>query len=316
MTTSLRAPGRFTRPLSLNVVRAATWFVLLGATAVLVHAEGARSRPRRGIAAHADLVYRAVEGREARLDLYLPEGPAPRGGRPAVIAIHGGGWRGGSKSDVKGMALQLAEHGYVVAAIDYRLSRPGRPSWPTNFEDCREAVRWLRRHAADYQVDPRRIVALGVSAGGHLAALLGTHPDDPNAETSAQVQAVVDFYGPIDLAGTATSQSLPSTPVALMLGENHTAHPRRARAASPLAYVSPSAPPTLLIHGRDDELIPVEQSEALAAALDHAGVSNQLLIVDGAAHGFGFHVAERDILPDVLAFLDAAWNVKLEKPGK
>lgn len=316
LTTKLQR-GRVRRPIGVGLIRTTAWFVLLGATAVLVHAEAERSVPRKGVSEHSDLVYRTEGGREVRLDLYLPDRPAPHGGRPAVIAIHGGGWRGGSKSDMKGMATQLAEHGYVVAAIDYRLSRPRRPSWPTNFEDCREAVRWLRRHATDYQVDPNRLVALGVSAGGHLAALLGTNPDSTldsssSTETSARVQAVVDFYGPIDLEGKLTSRPLPATPVGLMLGPGRAAFQNRARAASPLTHLSAEAPPMLLIHGRDDELVPLEQSQTLAAALERVGIRHQLIEVDNATHGFGFHVAQRPLLPDILAFLDSVWNVKPE----
>jgi len=222
---------------------------------------------------------------------------------------------------MKGMATQLAEQGYVVAAIDYRLSRPGRPSWPTNFEDCRAAVRWLRHHAGDYQVDPNRLVALGVSAGGHLATLLGTSSEAPldsasSTETSARVQAVVDFYGPIDLEGKFASRPLPATPVGLMLGDVRRSFPMRARAASPLTHLSADAPPMLLIHGRDDQLVPLEQSQILAVALERAGVPHRLIELDHATHGFGFHVAQRSLLPEILAFLDSVWNVKPVKLEK
>jgi acetyl esterase/lipase len=317
-------PGRL--PLGTGLIRAAAWLVLLGATAILVRAEAHRTTPPRGVSEHADIVYRSVAGREVRLDVYLPDAPAPRGGRPAVVAIHGGGWRGGSKRDVKAMAAQLAEHGYVVVAIDYLLSRPGKPSWPANFEDSREAVRWVRRHASDYGVDPDRIVALGVSAGGHLAALLGTYPEgpvDPNGRSghpapsattddSARVQAVVDLYGPTDLFASRTTRPLPSNPVTLMLGASLRDMPGRYEAASPVRHASPDDPPMLLIHGRDDRLVPLEQSEALAAALQDAEVFHRLIVVDDAAHGFGFRVAKRDILPEVLAFLDSVWNVRAE----
>lgn len=309
--------------------RAGAWLVLLGATALLVHAEADRTTPPEGVSEHADIVFRRVDGREVRLDVYLPDAPTPHGGRPALVAIHGGGWRGGSKVDMRRMAIQLAEHGYVVLAIDYQLSRPGKSSWPANLEDCREAVRWARRHASDYGVDPARIVALGVSAGGHLASLLGTYPDgpiDPNTrrpqpapfagatstDESARVQAVVDLYGPVDLSGSRTTLPLPSTPLTLMLGAPLSEMPGRYEAASPVRHVTPDDPPMLLVHGREDQLIPLEQSERFAATLAEAGVSHRLIAVDGAAHGFGFHVTNRNLLPEILAFLNSVWNVKAE----
>lgn len=308
-------------PYGTGLIRTVAWLILLGATALLVRAETDRTSLPESVSEHLDLVYRRVEGREVRLDVYLPKPTGPQGGRPAVVAIHGGGWRGGSKRDMKHMSIQLAEQGYVVVAIDYFLSRPGRPSWPTNFEDTREAVRWVRRHATDYGIDPDRIAVLGASAGGHLATLLGTDPDgpfDPDAraghsspsEDSARVQAVVDLYGPVDLNAARTSLPLPTTPVSLMLGGPLETMPKRYQAASPVQHVSGEDPPMLIIHGRDDQLIPLEQSRALATALDEAGVPQRLIEVEGASHGFGFHVRERNLLPEILAFLDGVWNAQ------
>lgn len=311
-------------PFGTSLIRAIAWLVLLGATAVLVRAEAHRASLPETVSAHLDIVYRSIAGREVRLDVYLPTAPGPRVGRPAVVAIHGGGWRGGSKRDLKPMAIQLAERGYVVVAIDYLLSRPGRPSWPTNFEDTQEAIRWVRRHAADYGINSGQIAALGVSAGGHLAALLGTHPDspvDPDAhdrshtqasgslsDVSARVQAVVDFYGPADLAAPQSSLTLPSTPVSLLIGGTFEDMAGRLEAASPVTHVSSDDPPMLLIHGRDDRLVPLDQSRAFASRLDKAGVVHRLIEVDDAAHGFGFHVPNRNLLPEILAFLDSVWN--------
>jgi acetyl esterase/lipase len=213
-------------------LRVLAWGTLLGATGWLLRAEVERPSLPQGVVAYPDLVYRQVGDRQARLDLYAPAEPPPSGGRPAVLAIHGGGWRGGSKADYGRMAAVLAQRGYVVAAIDYRLSKPGAPSWPDNVADVRAAVRWLRRHAAEYGVNPGRIVAMGASAGGHLAALLGTLPEAPRprdepgrarpaaapdaASDSARVQAVIDFYGTTDLAALAEHrQQAPRRPRSL-----------------------------------------------------------------------------------------------------
>jgi acetyl esterase/lipase len=203
----------------------------------------------------------------------------------------------------------------VVAAVDYTLSAPGVPSWPANLEDLRAAVRWLRRNAAVYHVDPDRIAAMGVSAGGHLAALLATLPDgaythpDSTSSTSARVQAVIDFYGPSDLAALAATSPSAEPSLALFLGGGPPALPDRYAAASPVRHVTRDTPPMLLIHGDGDLLVPLDQSRRLAAALDAAGVPHQLIVVPGARHGFAFHAGQRDLLAEVLAFLESGGNV-------
>ena len=147
----------------------------------------------------------------AALDVYLPAGhtatPAAKRGRPAVLVIHGGSWLGGSaaawRTDPSDMVVRLAQQGLVVFALDYRLARPDEPSWPAIVGDLREAVRWVRRHGDEFGVDPGRIVVLGISAGAHLAALLGVQSEERGTDSvSSRVQAVVSFYGPSDLASS------------------------------------------------------------------------------------------------------------------
>ncbi len=240
-----------------------------------------------------------------------------------MVAIHGGGWRGGSKRDLRPMSIQLAEQGYVVVAHRLSAHRPGRPSWPPNFEDTREAVhagppprRRLRRRSRSY----RRFSA--PSAGGHLLALLGTDPDGP-FDPDARGRDFISFRYDTARAGGGrslwpgrservanASLPLPTTPVSLMLGGPLEIMPKRYQAASPVQHVSGEDPPMLIIHGRDDQLIPLEQSRALATALDEAGVTQRLIEVDRAAHGFGFHVRDRNLLPEILAFLEGVWDAQ------
>ena len=314
----------------IRTARIAAWAALIVATGYLVKAEAQRPELPDGVEAHRDILYRSEGDRPSRLDVYLPKTAPPKGGWPALVAVHGGGWRGGSKTGYGKMAARFAQHGYVVVAVDYRLSRPGAPSWPGNFDDVREAVRWLRRHAADYHVDPNRIAAMGASAGGHLVALLGTYPDLPVAKdglprtveplpadaTSARVQAVVDFYGPTDLRVLAGGRARAGGPVALFLGGTIDEFPGRYEAASPVSHVSRDDPPVLLIHGTDDALVPLDQSRRLVSALEGAGVPNRLIVVEGAKHGFGLAVAERDLLPEILAFLDKVWNPSSPSKGR
>lgn len=288
--------------------RIVAWAAVLGAAGFLAGSEPADEESLPGVVTRRDLVYSKVGGTARTLDLHRPAGGPPAGGWPAVVAIHGGGWRGGSKEEFGRMAARLAQHGVVVASVDYTLSRPGKPSWPANRDDVRAAVRWLRRDARALGIDPRRIAAMGASAGGHLAELLGT---DPGIEAS-RVSAVVSFYGASDLASLSKPCLGPGGPVDLLLGGPPNRRPGAARAASPIAHASADDAPMLLIHGLDDPLIPPDQSRRLAGAMAGVGVSCRVVEIPGAAHGFGFRLGERDLLPEVLAFLEGRWKDTLE----
>ena len=224
------------------------------------------------------------------LDLYLP---GPEGGaapRPAVVHFHGGGWRMGERSSL-GPVLDgfgfsafetLTDAGFVVASADYRLSQEAH--FPAQLHDAQAAVRWLRNHAADYNVDPDRIYAWGDSAGGHLASLVGL--------TADAVAAVAAWYPPTDLVRMA-DQSLPGAVARaddpgsreeLLVGAVLADEPARAAAASPISYASRSAPPFFLAHGTADRFVPPAQSASLAAALEGAGAAVELLLIEGADH--------------------------------
>ncbi|WP_422926917.1 alpha/beta hydrolase fold domain-containing protein [Singulisphaera sp. PoT] len=293
------------------LIRCCAWLGLIGATGLLVRGEARRAEPPKGVQVQRDLVYRVVQGKRLRLDLYSPEGTAPSRGWPLIVAIHGGGWRGGSKVDLEGMSSRFAQSGFVVASVDYRLSRPSYSSWPDNLDDVRESVRWLRRHAGEYKIDPGRVVAFGSSAGGHLALHLGTNSETGQAnrtgslEDSSEVQAVVDLYGPADLELLYRHSPLGSIPVVMLMGNppKTQAETRRYEDASPISHVTSRSAPTLLIHGRRDFLVPLEQSETLAHKFSSNGVAHRLLVIDSARHGFHLNLTHRDLFPEVVSFL-------------
>jgi acetyl esterase/lipase len=289
----------------------------------VLHAEGIlRSHPAtRGGAEVANLVYESVNGRQEQLDLYLPGGTPPAGGWPVLIAIHGGGWRRFDKTEYGSkVAPMFTRSGIAVVAMNYKLSAPGAPSWPANFEDVRNAVRWTRVNADRYGLNPDRTAAIGESAGGHLAALLGTNPDgavtaggDPEAgsvygSVSARVGAVVDFYGPTSLAALDAESPEAAPAIEQFLGGKPDQVPRSYDDASPVNHVTAASAPMLILQGTADTLITPDQPLLLAQALSAAGVANRVITVPGAPHGFEFQPSGRKLMPEILAFLHNFWQ--------
>lgn len=269
-----------------------------------------------------DVTYLAPD-RAEKLDLYLPAPPAAGNLSPAVVWIHGGGWTGGVKSEgrAKEICTTLAKAGYVAVSVEYRL---GDGAWPTNLYDCKNGVRFLRAHAAEYHLDPERIAVAGGSAGGHLSLMVGFTGDVPEfepkgAETpypgvSSKVKAVIDMYGLSDLLtrraiekdGTPTDKILPPGPVKVFGpadGPGDVYH-----RASPVTHVSKNSPPVLILHGTIDTTVDRLQSEELVGVLKAKGVPHEFVMVKGAGHTFDWEVWNKkpmaqDLRPMALAFL-------------
>ncbi|TVT60921.1 alpha/beta hydrolase [Amycolatopsis rhizosphaerae] len=224
---------------------------------------------------HSGLIYHEIDGTTLRADLHLPKTELPP---PVVVYVHGGGFQFGARTDDAETRLSaLAAHGVAVLSIDYRPAPVVR--FPAPVEDVRQAVRWVRAHAADLDVDSRRVALWGASAGATLAALAALSPGE-----DAPVGAVVAWFGMADLAETASrsrleARILPFDFEAAFLGDLG-----RAREASPLTWVNPAAPPFLIAHGDRDRVTPVNQSHALHDALVRAGAESTLLLLGGAGH--------------------------------
>jgi acetyl esterase/lipase len=256
-----------------------------------------------GVVALPDVEYSNLIGyRPLLLDIYMPQKTAVP--RPLVIWIHGGGWnRGDSRTsgaiaDYPATLAALAAHGYVVASVNYRLS--GEARFPAQIQDIKAAILFLRANAANYGIDPARVLLWGGSAGGHLAALAATSCGiaefEPEPSTgrltraaadaarlpaaSDCVQGAVIWYGIFDLS------KLPGKNADMLLGCNAASCPGKAGLASPLTHVSASTPPMLLIHGLADTEAPVQQSRAMAERLQKAGVPVETLFIPGVDHGF------------------------------
>ncbi|MET9431623.1 MULTISPECIES: alpha/beta hydrolase [unclassified Streptomyces] len=262
------------------------------------------AHPAPGVRLLRGAVYALREGaRPLAVDLWLP--PPGEGGEapPVVVFVHGGGWRTGRRDDPgprlrawrPGPFARLAQAGFAVACPDYRLS--GEAPHPAQTHDLADALAWLHARARELGVDTGRTVLWGESAGGHLAALtaldhhLRRDEAPATALASATVTGCVTWYAPTDFEHLAEDcppgrydPRDPGTPEALLLGAAPADAPDRARAAGPVARVTPGAPPFLVLHGTDDALIPVRQAVRLADALRGAGVEVELRLVERGDH--------------------------------
>lgn len=233
--------------------------------------------------------YARVDDHALLLDLYLPDDDSTS--RPVVVFVHGGGWKNGSRKSAKKNAAWLADHGFVVAGIDYRLTLVA--GWPAQIDDCYTAVRWLRDNADKYGIDRDNIGAWGTSAGGHLVALMGTRLYPGEESTSSRVKAICDWFGPSDLltmppnnvGNGRTAEDVANSNGAKLLRATVREVPDLARDASALPQVSAGDASFLIMHGDKDPGVPLEQSVRLHSALLSAGVPSQLEVNKGAGHG-------------------------------
>lgn len=223
------------------------------------------------------------------MDLYVPTTPRPA---PVVIWIFGGSWKIGSKGYHVNLR-DLPRYGIALAAIDYRLS--GTATFPAQLEDCAAAAQWLRVHGASLGLDPARVGVAGESAGGHLAALLGT------VEGTPRVRAVCALYPPSNLVTLGRRYANPDRPsdIEKLLGGPIEQRLALATAASPVAHVSASSPPFLIYHGAADPLVPIAQSQELHRRLRGAHVESRLVVVPGRGHWF---LLDADQVRDVAHF--------------
>jgi acetyl esterase/lipase len=240
-----------------------------------------------------------VDGLSLKLDLHRPSSEKP----PLLVYVHGGAWRAGSREDVP--IMDLLDHGFAIASVDYRLSTQAR--FPAQIHDIKAAIRFLRAKADELKIDARRIAIVGSSAGGHLAALVGVtngHAElegrvGDHLDQSSRIDAIVSFYGASNLQsilGQSTEFGLGVRVPALklLLGDVPENEPALAELASPVAHLDAQDPPVLLIHGDADPQMPPAQSEEFRVACEKAGVPVQLIILPGAKHGGGeFYDTER-----------------------
>jgi acetyl esterase/lipase len=252
-----------------------------------------------------EVEYGVAGGEKLMLDIAKPKNA--EGKLPCVMLIHGGGWQAGHRKMLRPMTREFARKGYVAMTVGYRLAPKHRN--PAQIEDCKCAVRWVRAHADELGVDPNRIGALGQSAGAHLAMLLGVmdsadglEGDGGWGDQSSKVQAVVSYFGPVDLTktnleGSAAADVVDENIARMVLtnfvGGKPEEHADELRKVSPLYYVNKGDAPMLLFQGTKDNLVPYDQAFEMATALRKADVTGRLEVMLGARHGWGGDELER-----------------------
>jgi acetyl esterase/lipase len=256
-----------------------------------------------GYTVERDVIYTPSGWPEAlRADLYQPQ--TTNGLRPAVLLVHGGGWRSRSRSDMNGIARRLAARGFVVMNVSYRFAPAHR--FPAQVHDLQVALRWLRANAARYEIDSARIGGFGYSAGAHLVMLVGLlgpadELDRPHGGEAARLQAVVAGGTPTDLRKFPGGTMVPE-----FLGATQQQDARPFAAASPVLYATPGDPPVFLYHGGSDSLVPPDHAEDMKRALDRAGVRAELRLVSGYGH-VGLFLFGTAVENEGIAFLETSF---------
>ena len=250
---------------------------------------------------HLDQPYAGNENAKQMVDLYLPKKRKSDQPLPVVALIHGGGWVNGDRLGYAASAIQFARTGdYASVTVGYRLTKEAH--WPAQVYDCKAAIRWIRAHAKEYNLDPDKIAVMGSSAGGHLSSLIGTSGDvkelegdlGPNTAFSSRVQCVVNLCGPEDftqaLMFDKEKKPVLNDPAVIgLLGGNYEEKHAEAVAASPVTYVSKGDPPFITFQGTADQRVAFLHAEAIHAALQKAGVPSLLIPITDGGHGSVSH---------------------------
>jgi acetyl esterase/lipase len=246
---------------------------------------------RHSYSVERDRIYSPTGWPQAlKADVYRP---TAEGLRPAVLLIHGGGWEvPDRRHQMDSIARRLAQRGYVVMNATYRLA-PAHQH-PAPVEDLQQALLWMREHSKALSIDPARMATFGYSAGGHLAALLGAR----QASEEPMVRAVVAGGAPTDLSKWRSGRL-----VVQYLGGTRDEMPARYAAASPVTQIKPEHPPVFLYHGQADNLVPVDHSLDYKAALDRAGIRNELYLTRGLGHISAF-LLDGPAVEAAIGFLD------------
>jgi acetyl esterase/lipase len=238
------------------------------------------------------VVFGSGGGRELRCDVFTPPGEVRNA--PAVLLVHGGGWRQGDRSQLRGYGVLLGREGYVCVASEYRLVQES--PWPAQIDDVKTAIRWMRSNATKLGIDPTKIAIEGNSAGAHLALMAAGDPSE-----GTEVAAAIGVYAPTLLAHQAGTRG--AVPLIALVDGGGTEEV--AKAASPFSFVGPNFPPTMLVHGSADELVPLDASLVMYEALVAAGVPTEMHLYAEQPHAFDAQPEfGRQVAVEMLLFLN------------
>lgn len=215
-----------------------------------------------------------TESKDLKCDVLVPAGKGPF---PAVLMLHGGGWRSGTKLQIRGHAISVVQADFVVVAINYRHAPEFK--WPAQLQDCHHALQWMTDNAEKYKIDPEQLAAWGYSAGGHLASFLAT-TSNSDVGKKFPIRAAVCGGGPVDL--TQLPEDFPF--LGYFLGGSRRQFPKRYAMASPITHLTKNDPPLFLFHGRQDYLVPIQGVEDMKKKADDLGVRCELAMVESKGH--------------------------------
>jgi len=250
------------------------------------------------VSAHTGLTYVTFGGNDLELDIYSPKNTVKPA--PLVVLVHGGCWMDGTREEMGFYAVNLASRGYVTASVDYRLSEEA--PYPAAIDDLRSAIQWLTTNATTYDIDPSRIALMGASAGGHLVEYLGYAANTSTKEypngLGPKVQAIIPLYGWSDLTDASVNYQYY---MELFLGSKYADAPKLYEEASPITHVDKHDPPTLLLHGTIDTIVPITQAEKLAMKLEQNDVPYIYAPFKGGYHGYDMF---KDSNPSVMYLIE------------
>jgi acetyl esterase/lipase len=255
--------------------------------AVAISAQENSPRERFKHEKHGAIVFASGDGYELKCDIYQPKSDEPR---PIMLAIHGGAWTTGTKFAMFRHARILANRGYVVMAINYRLAPDHK--WPAQIHDCKHAVRWIREHADKYNADPDRVYAFGYSAGGHLASMLATTDKDdglegtalePYAKHSSRIDGLIAGGSPMEFSWIDEE----STSLKYWLDATRISDPEKYDQASPISFITDDDPVAVIFHGTSDSLVPTSSPESFVERYKKANIESEMILTpDGHAGAF------------------------------
>jgi acetyl esterase/lipase len=262
-----------------------------------------------------DIVYKSVNGIDLKLDIYKLS-RYNKEKTPVIISIHGGAWYAGTKNDDIHYSVKLfnnlLQQGYAIVTIEYRLSPVAK--FPAQIQDCNDAIDFVYKKADEYNLAKDKIAVMGGSAGGHLAALIGTTNNynipefySNQKKPAFKIKAVVDFFGPTDFMAMRGNSGVvehddPNSAEAQLIGSSPLLRPDLAKKASPTTYVCKQTPPFIIFHGDKDTVVQYSQSVIFHSYLNLAGVNNKFITVNGAGHG-GAEFGADEIINEISNFL-------------